>query len=99
MIVRSGRQFDGATLGRRAIGGQHALQNLVLLAHHEALILFAIALTFFHQCLDRRIAQVILVKPGNLREHLQVAIVALGEGDGGVGRLRPGGKHLLPQPR
>src|ERR1035437_6749736 len=65
----------------------------MLLAHHKTLIFLAEALSFFDQPLDRRIAQVVLVEPGNLREHLQVAVVAVSERYGGAGRLRSGGEH------
>jgi len=49
------------------------------------------------QCLDRRLGQIIFVKPRNLRQHLQIAVVALREGDGGMPRIRTRGAHLFPQ--
>ena len=97
VIVGRGAEFDCAARGSRAVSGQHGLQNLMLLAHHKALVFFAETLAFFHQGRDAGIILEELVEPGQLREHLEVAVVALAEGDGGLGGVWPGGAHLLPE--
>src|SRR5579872_5496547 len=71
---RSG-YFDSSLLRRRGVRGQHFTQQRTLASDHEGLLLQGKSVTFFDQRRDLWIIQEKLIKPCDLRKHLQVSEV------------------------
>src|SRR5947209_14465941 len=79
MVERRRRYLDRSLLRRLRIRRQHRRQNLSLLGDDELLVVWRIVALLRHQSLDFLLLQKKLVKPCQLREHLQVGEVLRGE--------------------
>ena len=72
MVKRRSGDLDSSLLRRGGVRGKHLAHQFALPGNDEGLILQRISLTFLDQRRDIRIFKKELIKPCDLREHLQI---------------------------
>src|SRR5689334_17364137 len=97
MIKGRGRNLDSAALRCLGMCRKHPGNQFALVLNHEPLILQGIASFLFNQLLDLRLCEKEFVKPGNLRDHLQISKILLTEISFGSLRRFPATAETLPQ--
>ncbi len=97
MIERRCRKLDRSALRRLCIRGQNLRQHLALFRDDQLLILAREVFALLHQCRDVGIRKEKLVKPRQLRQHLQICVIARNEVR--LGSLGPRAGRVIPVPQ
>src|SRR5262249_60448375 len=83
MVKRRCRDLDSTAALRACVGGQNLREKFLLPMNDKLLVCLRVIASFFYQLGDVRVVQPEFIKPGNLREHLEISNVIVIEKTGG----------------
>src|SRR3954464_1767215 len=79
VVIRGGRNLDAAPLSRGTVSWQHPRQQLSLAVNYKRLVFMGVSTALANQFRYLGLEQEKLVEPCQLRKHLQVGEIAIGE--------------------
>src|SRR2546423_974191 len=96
MVERRGRNLNSSALRGSCIRGQDTCQQLPLLAGNKFLVFTGVIAAFAYQSANIGFFEPELIKPGKLREHLEIGYIAVFEKECSLARIGLKALHMVP---